>query len=248
VTGRVLAIVEAVSAIGVPATLAELTRTTGIPKPTARRIADDLTQRGLLARVDRGYGLGGRLAALRESALAQRGVRQLAVPYLADLQARTGATAWMLAARDDDTVSTVEYTYPHAHLDTIWVSWPIDASVTELAATSAGRLLLADRPHLLDELFRQGMNRMTPFTMINSNLVRDRIRKASETGLDVEHEEATLGWCCVAARVTHRADNVSYVIGVAGQTHALAPERHGRALRRMADELAGDLRTRTASA
>ncbi|WP_446219963.1 helix-turn-helix domain-containing protein [Micromonospora sp. IBHARD004] len=63
VTGRVMAVLEAVGALEEAATLAALTRHTGIPKPTVRRIAADLVARKILNRDATGYLWGSKTAS-----------------------------------------------------------------------------------------------------------------------------------------------------------------------------------------
>src|SRR5882757_1619212 len=89
VAGRVVAVLDAVAELGGSVSLAALTRSTGIPKPTVRRIAADLVARHLLEHCENGYRLGQRLLELGMSAAEQHGLRNAAAPYLQDLFART---------------------------------------------------------------------------------------------------------------------------------------------------------------
>jgi DNA-binding IclR family transcriptional regulator len=72
VLGRALAVINAVAECGPHVALAELSTVTGIPKPTALRIATSLVARQLLTRTARGYALGPELSRLGEKALLQR--------------------------------------------------------------------------------------------------------------------------------------------------------------------------------
>jgi DNA-binding IclR family transcriptional regulator len=55
VIGRAVAILDCIASAAGPLALAALTRRTGIPKPTVRRIANDLTKRGMLELTSDGY-------------------------------------------------------------------------------------------------------------------------------------------------------------------------------------------------
>ncbi|HEX6356653.1 helix-turn-helix domain-containing protein [Actinophytocola sp.] len=87
VTGRILAVLDAVADHDGPISLAELTRAVAVPKPTVRRIAADLCARRMLRRCadDGGYLLGPRVLELGMRAAAQLDLRQAATPYLQDL-------------------------------------------------------------------------------------------------------------------------------------------------------------------
>jgi DNA-binding IclR family transcriptional regulator len=72
VLGRALAVINAVAEHGPHVRLAELAAVTGIPKPTALRIANSLADRQLLTRTDGGYALGPEIRRLGEKASQQR--------------------------------------------------------------------------------------------------------------------------------------------------------------------------------
>ncbi|MCH8626443.1 helix-turn-helix domain-containing protein [Arsenicicoccus piscis] len=72
--------------------LADLSRTTGLPRSTTHGMCAELVELGLLERVDGGYRLGLRLFELGELVPRQRGLRETALPYMEDLRAATGAT------------------------------------------------------------------------------------------------------------------------------------------------------------
>ena len=99
VIGRALAVIEAVIACGSTATLADLARLTGIPKPTALRIASDLVQRRLLRRNPNGYSLGPELSRLGETASLQREFDRY-IPVLEVGHAAHGGVAWLTAGRE----------------------------------------------------------------------------------------------------------------------------------------------------
>jgi len=99
VVGRVAAILDAVAEASAPVPLAELTRLTGIPKPTVRRIAASLVARGILGRTEAGYVPGGKMLRYGLHAMSRHPVALAVQPYLQDLHQRSmGEMAWFATA------------------------------------------------------------------------------------------------------------------------------------------------------
>ena len=99
--GRGLEILQTVSS-GIQVPLAELTRQTGIPKPTARRIAEDLKRRGVLIRTPGGYRVGPALERVGLAAALQRKLPD-AHDHLTDLHVHVGGIAWLGLLRPTDS-------------------------------------------------------------------------------------------------------------------------------------------------
>jgi IclR family acetate operon transcriptional repressor len=85
VLGRALTLLTAFRPGDTELTLAELTRRTGIPKPTAHRLLAELATWNVVERTPDGIRLGMALFELGQLAPLQRGLREAAAPFLADL-------------------------------------------------------------------------------------------------------------------------------------------------------------------
>jgi DNA-binding IclR family transcriptional regulator len=236
VTGRVLAVLDAVAELDGRATLAALTARTGVPKPTVRRIAADLVRRGMLDRDADGYRLGPRLLVLGAAAARQQGVRESVAPYVHDLFARTGEVAWMTTFTDTRNTLLESAFGMHRAAD-MRRPWPSVIRSPAFLTTAAGRLVLADRPDLVEDLRSRVLPRLTPYTVTDWHRIAADVARARDTRVAVEHEQTLLGWGCVAAGV-HDIDGVLVgAIGVTGRTGAFAPERLAVPIRAAAAQL-----------
>lgn len=243
VTGRVVAVLDAAAGLGDGATLAALTRATGIPKPTVRRIATDLVARNLLERIDAGYRLGRHLLSLGLRAAEQQGLRDAAVPYVQDIFARTREVAWISALSDNEFV-LVDSAFGSNRADDLRRRrWPSAVHSALFLASAAGRIVLADRPDLADRLRHQplpALTHRTPTTWPRLSAVLTAVR---DTNVSVEYEESVPGYCCIAAGLRGPDDTLIGMIGVTGRTGGFDPGRLQRPLLAAADDIRRTLRT-----
>ena len=87
VIGRAAALLGAFDARHLSLGISELSRRSGLPKSTTARLAAELTEHGFLERADGSdLKLGTRLFELGELASRQRKLREVALPYMADLR------------------------------------------------------------------------------------------------------------------------------------------------------------------
>ena len=204
--------------------LAELTRRTGLPKPTVFRIVGELVSWGALERTESGYQLGVRLFMLGEKVPRQATLREMALPYLEDLYEAThenvnlgvlhGAEVLFLARvtghRSSDVVLRVGDTLP-AH------------------STSIGKVLLAySPPELVREIVEQGLTRLTPHTVVMPGMFLRQLRTIASNGYSINDEETHRGVVSVAAPVFDRTGAAVAGISVTGRAgrvdlHRLAP-------------------------
>ena len=228
VTGRVVAVLDAVGGLGGGATLAAVTRACGIPKPTVRRIAADLVGRGLLERRADGYRLGPRLLVLGDEAGRQQGLRQAATPYVQDLFARTGEIAWITAITDTTLVLLHCVFGTNRAADVRSGGFPTAIPSARFLVTAAGRIVLGDRPELADHVRHRRLPRLTPYTVTQWPKVRAAIDAARDENVAVESEQSLLGYDCLAAGVHGPDGRVIAVVGITGRTGTLAAGRLAR--------------------
>lgn len=224
VTGRVVAILEALADVpsSSPVALAELTARTSIPKPTVRRIANDLVARRLVRREDRGYLLGPRMVSLGGAAEWQTGLAERVIPFVHDLHARTGMIAW--AGRVDGTTLTMlDRVHGREHTALLATEWPVRLDAFAVPSTAVAQLIVSRDPHALDSVLTAGVPRVTRHTVVMPGRIRARLRRVSATGVAVEWEECRLGWWCAAAEVA--ASGQRLVLGVTGPTSGSVPTR-----------------------
>jgi DNA-binding IclR family transcriptional regulator len=212
VIGRALAVIEAVIECGPNATLADLARLTGIPKPSALRIANDLVQRRLLRRNPNGYALGPELSRLGETASLQRDFDRY-IPVLEELHAAHGGVAWLTAGRELTKVQPVGMVCDNGLEDIARAGWPAPGSAAMLINTAGGHLALAHQSDLLERVARGGMVPSTPHSLREVSQLYASVGRARQEGFAIESEQSATGWSCAAALLPGTAGKRA-VIGV----------------------------------
>jgi DNA-binding IclR family transcriptional regulator len=139
VIDRAVLVLDTVARTG-PCSLADLQRSTELPRPTAYRLAVALERHGVLARDGDGrFVLGRRLAAW--GAITGSGLPDAARPVLARLCEETGESAQLYVREGDDRVCVAVHERPSGLRDTV----PLGA-VLPLDRGSGGKVLLAWAP------------------------------------------------------------------------------------------------------
>jgi DNA-binding IclR family transcriptional regulator len=135
---RAVAILEAIARNG-PSTSADLVRETGLPRPTAHRLAVALEQHALVVR-DRGgrFRLGGRLVGWGAAAGAGLALVEPARAVLERLSAETGESAQLYVREGDQRVCVATHERPTGLRDTVALG-----AMMPLTKGSGGRVLLA---------------------------------------------------------------------------------------------------------
>jgi DNA-binding IclR family transcriptional regulator len=199
VVGRALAIIEAVAQCGPHTTLSQIAVATGIPKPTALRIANDLVARKLLEGTGRGYTLGAELARLGEKATLQREFERY-VPALEELHAAHGGVAWLTAGPELVKMQPVVQVCDAEFVPIARYGWSEPDSAGMLASTAWGHLVLAQRPDLLERVASNGLAPpVSPYALRDVGQLYASVRRAQRDGFAVESERGAPGWTCVVA-------------------------------------------------
>ncbi|WP_269938704.1 helix-turn-helix domain-containing protein [Arthrobacter sp. HY1533] len=224
VVGRALEIMNAV-ALRLQTPLAELAARTGIPKPTARRIAEDLVRRQILVRAPHGYAMGCALDHFSQAAALQRMFPD-AHEQLVELQARCGGNAWFSAVGRTGTAgpAPVEMVHDAGLPAPDAAPWPDLTNPKNLVNTAAGHLVLAHRPELLEQVARTGLPRATPYSPATVRQLEGILRQIHELGASVESEQYMLGWRCVAVQFRGPGDS-RVILGVSAPTGRSDPAR-----------------------
>jgi|GEM_PF-2934913 len=238
VLGRIVAILDAVSDAVEPLSLALLTRRTGIPKPTVRRIANDLVERGMLEQTADGYAPGSRLIHQGMLAAHRHGIVAVQ-PYLQDLYLRTrGETAWFaIAHRGDLVVAGTAFGAQH----TAVVQTPSFMRASRLGRSmvlsAVGRIQVAERPELAGRVLHQGWAPLTRYSVMDRRRLRRLLDEARDTGFAYEAEQAVLGLSCVAAALRDGAGRLVGAIGVTGRCAVIDARGVHNAVLRAAESL-----------
>jgi DNA-binding IclR family transcriptional regulator len=159
-------------------------------------------------------------------------LHNLALPILADLHAAQ-AEAVHLGVLDRFDVLFIEKINGSPPFSTY------GGSGTRLPAYSnaLGKALLASsRPEVVDELIAEGLERLTPYTVIASSLLRDQIATIMRGSVSYDREEAQRGVAAVASSVVVRGRPVAG-IAISGPLSRIRLEQHGVLVKRSAEAL-----------
>ncbi|MGW4350984.1 IclR family transcriptional regulator [Nocardia sp. NPDC004582] len=215
VIGRAVAVLEVVTCANEAVTLAALTRATGIPKSTVRRIANALADRRMLEITPEGYLPGARLVhqALRTTRRLDRALR--IQPYLQDLHLQSaGEIAWFGAVEDGELVFT-DAVFSRRYSSVLnGARWP-RASVlgNSIVLSAAGRLQVAHDAEQADRILGTGWRPLTRYSVTNRNQLDSLLEQARDTGVATEAEQVMLGWSCSATAIR---DSEGAMIGALG--------------------------------
>jgi DNA-binding IclR family transcriptional regulator len=215
VVARALAVLSGFDTEHRRLTLTELASHAGLPMPTTLRLVRQLVAGGALERAqDRRYVVGRRLWDLGLLAPMETDLRELASPYLHDLQAVTRATVH-LAVREGTAALYLD------RLSGI-ASVPVISRVgarLPLHATGVGKVLLAYAPAEIQRQVLSHLTRDTPYTVTYPRILCDQLAKVRRDGYATTAEEMTLGACSVAVPVRDAAGTVIAALGIVVPPH-----------------------------
>lgn len=214
-------------------TLTQISRTTGLPKPTVHRLLAELEPWDVIERTPTGIRLGAGLAGLGELPTAQRRLRTHAEPVLAELSDRTGHTAHVAVLDGADIVYVGKRTGSHAPLVETRIGGHMPAHSTAL-----GKALLAFSPREhIESVVTTHLFRCTPRTVVAPGLLMREFRRARDVGITEEHEESVTGIACVAAPVFRAGGELVASVSVTGRAGRLRREHSASAVRSASREI-----------
>lgn len=242
VLGKVVAVLGAFHPDDHELRLAEISRRTGLAKGTTHRIVNDLVAVRLMDRGETGYRLGSGLFELGMRASVERGLLEVATPFLEDLYERTHETVH-LGVREGHEVVYVAKIGGHRQAETpsrVGGRMPMHC-------TALGKVLLAfGEADLVDRVLRAPLERRTPRTVMAPGLLRRQLDRAVDAGVAFELEESATGIVCVAAPVLDAADRPVAAISVTGPVTRFRPEAHASSVHAAAAGIAATLARRDA--
>jgi DNA-binding IclR family transcriptional regulator len=224
---RALGVIDAFGHGDWEVSLAELTRRTGLPKPTVFRIVNALVDWGALERVGSGYQLGVRLFMLGERVPREASLREMALPYLEDLYEATHENVNLGVLHGVDVLYLARVT-GHRSSDVILrVGDTLPAH-----STSSGKALLAHAPHdTVQQVLDAGLQRLTSRTVVLPGMFLKQLRTIAEQGYAVNDEETHTGVVSVAAPVFDKDGLAVAAISVTGRAGRVDPHRLAPAVR-----------------
>ena len=189
--------------------VSELARRAGIHKSTAFRLLATLERGGFLERVGTKYRLSWRIFELgnRVEQCAPSGLRDVALPFLAELYAASGR-AVHLAVLDGAEVVYLEKIHGHKSNripSTIGGRMPATCS-------ALGKAILAfSDKQTVDTVLAQPMPRFTQYSVVDPGRLIRQLHQIQIEGVAQDAEEIILGLTCVAAPILSNGRAVAAV-------------------------------------
>lgn len=213
--GKAAAVLEMLAAGGRPKGLTEVMRSTGLTKPTARRLLLGLMANGLaMQHPDGRYDLGNGLVDLAARSLTATDLALTGRPLLLELQ-RHVLGAIVLAGFNDHELTVVA----HSNASTVRYVAPAVSAAAHYA-TAAGKAVLACLPSAdVDRLVPDDLVRFTRNTVADRAALDEELHIVRGRGFAIEDEEAEDGVRAVACAVR------MYTSRPAGALSVVAPAR-----------------------
>ena len=225
---------QAGSGVGV----SELARRADMSKSTAFRLLGMLERNGVVERAGRNYRLGGRLHELGSSVYApgHDRIRDLLIPYLADLYALTQETVHLAVLHGSEVVYLAKL-FGHR-------SVPAPSRIggrMPAHCTAVGKVLLAYDPDVAGEVQDGPLRAFTPQTITDGSELAAELQRIRDEGIAFDEGEARLGLRCAAVPVMGPGGRPVAALSIAGSAHRLEARAHSVRLRQVAASAAQEL-------
>lgn len=214
-TLRAFALLELIAEAATPPTLDELTRASGLPKPSVYRILRLLTRGGLAQREvhEKRYAIGSRLCALSLTVQIRSPQRRERRSILARLVEEIGETCNFTMLDGDEVV----------YLDRVETSANVrlhmrSGSRVPLHCTASGKLLLSTLSidHVRRLLGGGPLQRYTERTIVNVAQLERELAKIRGSGIGTDNGEYLSDSVCLAVPVSDPRGRVCAAVAVHG--------------------------------
>jgi IclR family KDG regulon transcriptional repressor len=176
--------------------VSELARRLGIAKSTAHRTCSVLAARGLLDRTpERRYRLGLRLVEYGSLATERTAIRDRGLPLLVELRNALGETVQIGVPAGGDVVYIERVEGRRA------LRYSTNARRGPIHRSSAGKVLAAHNPAMVEARLRAGLPPSTGYTIVVPELLREELARVRERGYARSVDETELGMSSLAVPV-----------------------------------------------
>jgi len=194
---------------------AELARRADLPRSTAYRMACELAALGVLEQLPDGqFRLGMQLFEFGQLSLYQRGLRESASTFLADLSSATHQTTHLAVLDNCDVVYLDIITPSPAPRLRSRIGGRLPATVT-----AVGKAILAfSPPETIAAVVARGLPQLTTNSITDEGRLRAELDKVRKTGLAFDNQEQAVGTSCCASPIFGVRQKVVGAVSVSGHT------------------------------
>ncbi|MEW6546565.1 MAG: IclR family transcriptional regulator [Bacillota bacterium] len=243
---RVLELLQLVGSADRPRGVTELARGLGVHKSVVSRLCQALKQRGFLeVDPDTGkYVLGLKILELAGRVRESITVRNVALPVMTDLTARTGEASFLNVLRENACVCVEKVESPQV----VRVTYEVGRHAPLTAGAPAKLLLAYAGDAFVERVLREGLPRFTPHTVTDPEVFKKQLEGIKEQGWAFSVGELTPDVAALAAPVWDRPGRVCAALCIAGPAYRFTPEvlpgwrsEVVAAARRVSDVLCGNV-------
>jgi IclR family transcriptional regulator, KDG regulon repressor len=195
----------------------EISKLSGINKPTSFRIATNLVKHGYLAQRERrgNYTLGLIYLAYYKAINSRLYFRNTVIPYLIKLSEKTNEQVSIAYADGEEDVFPEAFTpsTPQKHLLTIA---PKHGSKLPLHSTSLGKIILANltEKNIQKYFSNKELKQLTPNTITDINTIKNQLKTIKQEGVAFDDEEYDLGIRSVACGIKDKQGEIVASIAI----------------------------------
>ncbi len=228
-----VAVLRAFTADDIHLTGADIVSRSGLSPAVAREIVEGLVTARLLDPTGSSFRLSTLLFEIGMRASAERGLIEVATPFLEDLYERTRETVH-LGVREQLDVVYISKIGGHGFTE-------VPSRIGErlpLHCTAIGKVMLANADDaVFAAVVARGLTHAGPNTITVPELLRAQLKTIAESGLAFEYEESTAGIACIAAPIRAADGKVIAAVSIAGPMYRFNPEQHRGSVRAATDAI-----------
>lgn len=206
-----------------PLKLEELVKISGLRKTSCFRILQTLTRSGfaLKDKDTGGYFIGPRIISIGLTALENRGIRELALPFMKEIRQKTGATVNLAIPNGSDVIFVERLQSAHIVEGNLRVG-----SRLSIHLSSMGKAILAHLPETeANSVLKQiRFERKTEKTLASIRALKKEMKEIRAAGFAVNNEELATGLFAIAVPLLNHTG-----VAVAGLNISFLLARHSQA-------------------
>ncbi len=220
VLGKISSILDSFSLRQPVMSLADIREATNLPASTVQRLAANLVEQGFLDREDEGLRIGMKMAYWAAPATRGREALDVINPSLRELRDFTGETACLFRAEQQFRVCVGIAETRHALRREMHLG-----KLAPLHAGSAGRVLLAWKPELMQRLADATLESFTDATITGMDDLAAAVERTRADGFAMTTGERDSGASGLSAPVFDSAAGLVAAVTISGPTMRMPRER-----------------------
>lgn len=211
VLGKITAILDTFTLSQFELSLSEIRERTELPQSTVQRIVANMVAQGFLDKKDDKYRIGLKMAFW--AAPATRGIPalELITPLLSKLRDRTGETAAFYISENKFRVCVAMAETTAALRREMHVG-----KIIPIHIGSAGHVLLAWQPELLNEILTTPLEAMTDVSVTTPDLLKSKVAAAKSSGYSISSGERIDGAAGLSAPIFDSVGRIYGAVSILG--------------------------------